>query len=258
MASRGAGGGLAEQTAAAATVLAAAGFATVLVETVGVGQDELAIAQEAQTTLVVVAPGFGDDVQALKAGVLEVADILVVNKADRDGADRLVAELRFGRGHGQPSPPPSAPPPHSVERGTGGEVASRSWSVPILKTVATTGQGVEALAAAIQEHRTWLAESGAGEERARALAARHILHRAAAQALQQAERRARASGEWEDLVADVASHRRSPAEVAQRLLRETEPASGPSSPNHRPANLHATALPAHSLGGDTGAGGERC
>jgi LAO/AO transport system kinase len=236
-----------------------------------VGQDELAIAQEAQTTLVVVAPGFGDDVQALKAGVLEVADILVVNKADRDGADRLVAELRFGRGrdskakgqggghhrlqgHALPSPSTS----RSDDGEDAAEVAPSDWSVPILKTVATTGQGVEALAAAIQEHRTWLAESGAGEERARALAARHILHRAAAQALQRAEQRARTSGEWEDLVADVATHRRSPAEAARRLLRETEPALGTSSADRRPADLQTTSRQGYGPCEETGAGGERC
>ncbi|HEX2036679.1 MAG TPA: methylmalonyl Co-A mutase-associated GTPase MeaB, partial [Chloroflexota bacterium] len=93
MASRGTGGGLAEHTATVAAVLAAAGFQAVLIETVGTGQDEHAVANTAQTTIVITAPGLGDEIQALKAGILELADILVVNQADRDGADQLMAAL---------------------------------------------------------------------------------------------------------------------------------------------------------------------
>jgi LAO/AO transport system kinase len=206
MASRGAAGGLAEQTASTAAVLSAAGFDTVLVETVGVGQDELAVAQEAQTTVVVAAPGLGDEVQALKAGIVEIADVLVVNKADRDGADRLVADLRFGAGAGH------------VAHAAAGET-ERGWEVPVLKTVATTGEGMPRLAQALAQHRAWLRTSGNGLSRTQSLAARHIVRAAAARALRRAEVAARASGAFETLVRQVAARQLSPAAAAERLLQ---------------------------------------
>lgn len=126
LASRGVSGGLAAAAEDCADVLDAAGFDPVLIETVGVGQGELDVARATDTTVVVLAPGAGDDVQALKAGLLEVADLVVVNQADRAGADRLEASLRaaFELRQGVPVP-------------------------PVLKTVATKGEGVEALRAAI-------------------------------------------------------------------------------------------------------------
>jgi LAO/AO transport system kinase len=152
MATRGALGGIARATADAVAVLDASGKDVVLVETVGVGQDEVDIAQASHSIVVVSAPGLGDDVQALKAGLLETADVHVVNKADRDGADRTVAELRsmlgFGPGEG--------------------------WVAPVLPTCATTGQGVTELADALNAHHVWLVASGALHERQR-LMARHRL-----------------------------------------------------------------------------------
>jgi LAO/AO transport system kinase len=142
MASRGHLGGLSWATPQALLVLDAAGFDVVLVETVGVGQAEVEIASMADTTIVALAPGMGDAVQAAKAGILEVADVFCVNKADRDGADRTARELRDMQqlGHG-------------------------AWLAPIRKTVAATGQGIPELANAVQEHLAWLDETGVREQR---------------------------------------------------------------------------------------------
>ncbi|MBI3970683.1 MAG: methylmalonyl Co-A mutase-associated GTPase MeaB [Chloroflexi bacterium] len=231
MASRGAAGGIAAQTMAVAIVLAAAGFETILIETVGVGQDELAVAQEAHTTVVVMAPGLGDEVQAIKAGILEIADVLVVNKADREGADRLVAELRLaqgpvdglplpkgeGRGDGSASGEDrgEGSPPHSSPVGVR---SSLPWAVPALKTVATTGAGAAELVETLAAHRTWLGASGRGAARARSLAERHVLRSMAAKAQREAERRARASGQWAELVDAVVARRLSPPAAADQLL----------------------------------------
>ena len=200
MASRGAGGALAAQASAVATVLAGAGFGVVLLETVGAGQDELAVAGEAQTTVVVAAPGGGDEIQALKAGLLEIADVLVVNKADLPGADRLVAALRFGRGTDVPAPQA----PH--------------WSPPIVKTVATEGDGVTDLVAALEGHRAWCEAGGGDGQRARSLAERRILHLAAARALARATDRAQQSGAWTELVEAVVAGRLSAPAAAATLL----------------------------------------
>lgn len=130
---RGAGGGLSLVTEAAARVLAAGGFPLVLIETVGVGQNEVEIARAADVTVVVTVPGLGDDIQAMKAGIFEVADVLVVNKADRPGADQALRDLEGML---------------SLRAVTEGEAAAE---VPVLSTVATSGSGVPALVAAIDE-----------------------------------------------------------------------------------------------------------
>ena len=164
MASRGHLGGLASATPQAVRVLAAAGCDPVLVETVGVGQSEVEVAGEADTTIVLLAPGMGDGIQAAKAGILEVGDIFVVNKADRDGADQTARELR-----------------HMISLGYRGE---RTWRPPVLKTVASSGQGIEELVAGIDKHRAWLAESGVGVDR-RQRRARGEIEAIALAALQQ-------------------------------------------------------------------------
>lgn len=139
MASRGHLGGLAAAAPQAIRVLDAAGFDVVLVETVGVGQSEVEIAATADTTLVLVAPGMGDSIQAAKAGVLEIADVLVVNKADLPGADATVRDLRNA----------------SSLRPDGG------WTPPVVRAVAETGEGIEAVVAAIDDHMAWARGSGA-------------------------------------------------------------------------------------------------
>lgn len=140
MASRGHLGGLSFTTPQAVRVLDAAGFDVVLVETVGVGQSEVEVAGLADTTMVLLAPGMGDGIQAAKAGILEVGDVYVVNKADRDGAERLRRDLRNGLS--------------LTERAEG------SWKPPIVLTVAQSGQGVDEVVEALSSHREWLGESG--------------------------------------------------------------------------------------------------
>ncbi len=178
MATRGSLGGLARATADVITVLDAAGFDRILVETVGVGQAEVDIASAAHTTIVVEAPGLGDEVQAIKAGVLEIADVFAVNKADREGADRTVMALQMMQGLA-PAPtghhgPQMGPHGHALP----GPQEDGSWLPPIVKTVATSGQGVEALRDWVERHAVYLRDSGqlAQREQARAAAAlEHIL-----------------------------------------------------------------------------------
>jgi LAO/AO transport system kinase len=136
MATRGNLGGLASATADAVKVLDAAGFDVVLVETVGAGQNEVDIAKNAHTTLVVEAPGLGDDIQAIKAGILEIADVLVVNKADHDQVNATVAALEMNL---------NLKP--RIEN---------DWRPPVLKTVALKGEGVASILDWIAKHRTWL------------------------------------------------------------------------------------------------------
>ena len=156
MASRGALGGLARATAGVAQVLDAAGFDVVIIETVGAGQSEVDIARLAHTTLVVEAPGLGDDIQAIKAGILEIADILVINKADLPGADNTERSLRMmleladpGRQHYTKH--------HELEAV---DLPETVWRIPVIKTVAAQGQGIDELAAAVAGHRDVLRASG--------------------------------------------------------------------------------------------------
>jgi LAO/AO transport system kinase len=156
MASRGHLGGLAWATPQAVRVLDAAGCEVVLVETVGVGQAEVAVASTADTTLVLLAPGMGDGIQAAKAGILEVADVFVVNKADRDGADSTVRDLRYMLSLG------------------GRHAEAGAWRPPIVKTVASRAEGIDDLLAALDKHADWLAASGELARRRRARAAAEI------------------------------------------------------------------------------------
>jgi LAO/AO transport system kinase len=155
MATRGALGGLATATPQAVRVLDAAGFDVVLVETVGVGQSEVDIVGLADTTVVLLAPGMGDGVQAAKAGILEIADVFVVNKADRDGADQTVRDLK-----------------HAMSLGR--RALGPSWRQPIVRTVATRGEGGEDLVAALASHHEWLVAQGELEARRIRRATREI------------------------------------------------------------------------------------
>lgn len=159
MASRGHLGGLSWATPQAVRVLDAAGCDVVLVETVGVGQSEVEVAGAADTTVVLLAPGMGDGVQAAKAGILEIGDLFVVNKADRDGADSTLRELR-----------------HMLTLGAGPRSGSADdpWKPPVLKTVAARGEGAEEVVEALFEHRAWLERTGELAVRRRARAAAEI------------------------------------------------------------------------------------
>ncbi|SDF38583.1 LAO/AO transport system kinase [Blastococcus aurantiacus] len=158
MASRGHLGGLSWATPQALRVLDAAGCDVVLIETVGVGQSELEIASLADTTLVLVAPGMGDGIQAAKAGILEVADVFVVNKADRDGAQQAVRDLRYMQSLGGRYSEPGG------------------WRPPICRTVASrdTDNGIDDVLAKVADHRSWLESSGEGHRRRAERAAREI------------------------------------------------------------------------------------
>ncbi len=147
MATRGQLGGLAPAVSDATVVLDAAGFDLVFVETVGAGQSEVDIARNAHSVLVLEAPGLGDDIQAIKAGILEIADVLVVNKADRDGAQAAAAALQMNL---------------SLNKETNG------WRPPVLKTVALRGEGVAEVADAIEKHEKYLAENGMRRQKERA------------------------------------------------------------------------------------------
>jgi len=161
MASRGALGGLSEAALQVALVMDAAGKDDVLIETVGVGQAEVEIAATADTTLVVVAPGMGDSIQAAKAGILEIADIFVVNKSDRPGAQEAVRDLR------------------TMLAMAGYEAGA--WKPPIVSTTASAGDGIADLTAAIGQHEAWLAQSGERERRRAARAREEISAIAVAQ-----------------------------------------------------------------------------
>ncbi len=175
MATRGHLGGLAAATADVLLVLEAAGFKRILVETVGAGQAEVAIAETAYTTVVVEAPGRGDEVQAIKAGILEIADLFVVNKADHPGVERTVAalEMMLQQRRGL-----SAPRRHHGRLLAIEAPASQSspggWQVQIFPSVATTGDGVAAVLDEIEAHRAWLVQSGEMAVRAQRRSARMV------------------------------------------------------------------------------------
>jgi LAO/AO transport system kinase len=163
MATRGSLGGLARATRAAVRVLDAAGFDLVLVETVGAGQSETDIVRAAHTTLVVEAPGLGDDVQAIKAGILEIADVLVVNKADKPGADTTVRGLKTMLELGHPAARTQLLSHHGLllpmpAASNGDHEPAGLWLPPVIRTIATDGQGVDELVRAIQAHRQHLAD----------------------------------------------------------------------------------------------------
>ncbi|MEV0264549.1 methylmalonyl Co-A mutase-associated GTPase MeaB [Streptomyces sp. NPDC050617] len=155
MATRGHLGGLAWAAPQAIRVLDAAGCDVVLVETVGVGQSEVEIAAQADTSVVLLAPGMGDGIQAAKAGILEIGDVYVVNKADRDGADATARELNHMLGLGESRAP-------------------GDWRPPIVKTVAARGEGTDEVVEALEKHRAWMEEHGALAERRARRAAREV------------------------------------------------------------------------------------
>jgi len=167
MATRGALGGLCRAAADGVDLLDATGRGLIIVETVGVGQDEVDVMRLAHTVVVVSVPGLGDDVQALKAGVLEIADIHVVNKADREGADRTLAELRAMLTLGPPVDRPLA--------GASASPTGNPWVPPVLPAMAAREEGIEAVAAAVDRHLAHLETSGELERRRRKMVAARVL-----------------------------------------------------------------------------------
>ncbi|MFN8568019.1 MAG: methylmalonyl Co-A mutase-associated GTPase MeaB [Kouleothrix sp.] len=197
MASRGRLGGIAHATSDAIDLIDAAGFDLVLVETVGAGQSEVEIASAAHTTMVVEVPGMGDDVQAIKAGILEIADIFVVNKADREGADATIRQLRAMLHLGGPP--------------------SSGWAPPIVPAVAMRDEGIGQVAAEVERHLAHLHTSGQKLDRERARVAREFELIVRETALERV--RTRMAGEsWETLVTRMAARELDPYTAASELL----------------------------------------
>ena len=169
MASRGSVGGIAQATASIAQIFDAAGFEIIIIETVGAGQSEVDVARLAHTTIVVEAPGLGDDIQAIKAGILEIADVLVINKADRPGVENTERALRSTLELAHPTKRVYRHHGQAMTVGAPQNDRSLMWIPPIVKTVATEGKGITELAASIARHVGHLHQSGdwAARERAR-------------------------------------------------------------------------------------------
>jgi LAO/AO transport system kinase len=202
MATRGALGGLAATTFEAALVLDAAGMDIVIVETVGAGQDEVEIAGLADTTVVINTPSTGDDIQAMKAGILEVADVLVVNKADLPGADTLVAQLTA-----------------LLEMG-----AERAWRVPLVKVIARDGSGISELADSLAQHRRFLIESGEIQKLRKRQARSQIESILKDELLRAAIRESGGEASLESAADRVAARQTDPRTAARELGRREVPA----------------------------------
>jgi len=200
MATRGATGGMARAALDAVDVLDVAGFRTIIIETVGVGQDEVEIAKASDTTVVVSAPGLGDEIQAIKAGILEIADIHVVSKCDRDDANRTLTDLK--------------------QMLTLGALTQSKplWQIPLVGISSFTGQGIDELLACIDTHREALASSELGAQRRRRVAAFRLAKTAEAMLL---ERFAAAAGALAPPLADrLAERHTDPYSAAQSLIEK--------------------------------------
>jgi LAO/AO transport system kinase len=197
MASRGHLGGLSSAAPNALRILDAAGFDVIMIETVGVGQAEVAIASLADSTLVIVAPGMGDSIQAAKAGILEIADIFVVNKSDRPGAQEAIRDLR------------------TMVAMTG--YGAGDWKPPIVATTAATGEGIDELVGRLDAHAAWLGESGERDRR-RLARAREEVAAIAVAALRERLGALPGESQLEELAAHVASGEIDPYTAADKLI----------------------------------------
>ena len=201
MASRGSLGGLSEATLQAALLMDASGKDDVFLETVGVGQAEVDIIDHADTVVLVLMPGSGDSIQALKAGVMEIPDVIAVNKADHPLTDTMVREIRGVLSLG----------------------SQEGWRVPIVKTEASRGEGVEELATKIDEHREFIDSEGMLAERRRRNLMNEVIALAAGRMRRKLEAEVKGDAEVQKLLDEVVARRLDPASAAARLLeRETE------------------------------------
>jgi LAO/AO transport system kinase len=198
MATRGAMGGLARATQDAIDLLDAAGWDVVIVETVGVGQDEVDVVSCVQTCCVVLVPGMGDEIQAIKAGIMEVADIFVINKADRDGVDKVEAEIQ----------------------GMKSLAGAKPWDPPALRTVAGAGEGVPELLAGIRAHGEWLRAHGGYQAKAKARARLRFGSLLAEETARRARARAGAAKE-ERLILAIADKTLDPYAAVAQMLDES-------------------------------------
>lgn len=228
LATRGNLGGLSRATGDCVRVLDAMGLDVIIVETVGVGQDEIDIAQMAHTTLVLLVPGMGDDIQAIKAGILEVADLFVVNKADLPGADRVVRELRsmLELRHAVSAMPMNHDAHHRMQIDVSGPKAplaekTLEWEPPILKVVAAKEEGLDALIEGIEKHRLHLEKSGDIKKRNRERAKMQFLlllrERLMRTALGRLEKQ---SGQLEEVAERIAQRHADPYALAEELAKQ--------------------------------------
>jgi LAO/AO transport system kinase len=195
MATRGSLGGLARTTADVALVLDAAGRDLILIETVGVGQDEIDIVRLADVTVVILVPGMGDDVQTIKAGIMEIADVFVINKVDHDGADRVEREIRAMQSLA---------------------IRADQWTPPIVKTIATDGRGISEIGDAIASYKLHQQKQGFRSKRRIQNWEARLLEMLRDTLLQQAHA-ALSAGELSRLAADVAEHKRDPYSAVEEI-----------------------------------------
>jgi len=222
MATRGTHGGLATTTEEVADLLEAFGFDRILIETVGVGQTELDIAGTADTTMLVLVPESGDAIQTLKAGVMEIADVYVINKSDRPGADKLRQEVEVMLGIRRGNAFRHVGAHHGVraDRRTAGPADGTAWEPPVLGTVAVKGEGITDLVAALEKHAQYLASSGGLVERRRGRVRRRlraVTERAVRQWVWDATRADELLAERLD---DVTEGRRNPYDVAAEVVEQ--------------------------------------
>lgn len=230
MATRGSVGGLATTTAEVCDILDACGYDRILIETVGVGQTELDVARTAESTVLVLVPESGDGIQALKAGIMEVADIFVINKADRVGADRLRQEIEVMLGIRRGNAFRHVSAHHRPDSGGGGkasksvpkEVSGSTWEPPVLATVATHGDGIPELAEALERHRAYLESSGRlqqGRRERLAARTRAVVNRGLRQWIWDESGAEQTLAQGLD---DMAAGRRSPYDVAGEILDQVK------------------------------------
>lgn len=198
MATRGALGGLSHTTADIATVLDASGRDLVMIETVGVGQDEIDIVRLADVTLVILVPGMGDDVQSIKAGIMEIADIFVINKADRDGADRVEREIRAMQSLAHPR--------------------TDNWTPPVLKTVAADGTGVPELAVAIDSYEKFLDSTELGRKRRMENWRNRLISMLRDELLERVLRQQMSDEDATRYAAEVSEHKRDPYTLIDEII----------------------------------------
>jgi len=230
LATRGSLGGLSRATGDCIRVMDAMGKDVIVVETVGVGQDEIDIAQMAHTTMLVTVPGMGDDIQAIKAGILEVADAFIVNKADLDGADRTVRELRqmLELRHALRRPSADHDRHHRTTARAAGKAAEppppagpEEWEPPILKVIAARDQGLEPVMEAVERHRSFLERTGQKAERERARARMQFLALLRNRLLESALGRLEAEkGRLDEVALSIARREADPYALAETLARQ--------------------------------------
>jgi LAO/AO transport system kinase len=206
MATRGALGGLAQFTQGATKVLDASGKNIIIIETVGVGQDEVDVMRVADTTCVVLVPGLGDVIQSMKAGIMEIADVYVINKSDRPGADQLYSEVMY-----------------RVEQDV--HMKGRKWVPPVIKTVAVEGKGEDELLDAIMIHRKYLEDSGDFQKKRRERTRQETLQLIHHELFRQIQSRLSENDQIEKMVEAIMNHRLSPYNVVEQVVKKWLPAS---------------------------------